>query len=187
MKARLAGADANDFLYAVEASRDYDPSGALEKIEARVLAINSADDQVNPPELDLMEKLMPRVRGGRFVLLPIGPETRRHGTHSYPAGWQGYLKEFLEHLPPLPMLGAPRARPRSQVVASASGGLGRPDSRGGTWTPLFDAEPTLTIGAFALGDADGKVLYVGTGEANSSRTSYAGIGMSKSIDGGKHW
>jgi homoserine O-acetyltransferase len=99
MKARLAGADANDFLYAFEASRDYDPSGALEKIEARVLAINSADDQVNPPELGLMEKLMPRVRGGRFVLLPIGPETRGHGTHSYPAVWQGYLKEFLATLP----------------------------------------------------------------------------------------
>ncbi|HYT32849.1 MAG TPA: alpha/beta fold hydrolase [Thermoanaerobaculia bacterium] len=102
MKARLAGADANDFLYAFEASRDYDPSGALEKIEARVLAINSADDQVNPPELGLMEKLMPRVRGGRFVLLPIGPETRGHGTHSYPAVWQGYLKEFLETLPRIP-------------------------------------------------------------------------------------
>jgi homoserine O-acetyltransferase/O-succinyltransferase len=102
MKARLSGADANDFLYAFEASRDYDPSGALEKIEARVLAINSADDQVNPPELGLMEKLMPRVRGARYVLLPIGPETRGHGTHSYPAVWQGYLKEFLETLPRLP-------------------------------------------------------------------------------------
>ena len=62
MKTRLTGADANDFLYAFEASRDYDPSGALEKIEAPVLAINSADDVVNPPELGLMEKLMPRVR-----------------------------------------------------------------------------------------------------------------------------
>jgi len=102
MKARLAGADANDFLYAFEASRDYDPSGALERIETRVLAINSADDQVNPPELGLMEKLMPRVRGGRFVLLPISPETRGHGTHSYPAVWQGYLKQFLETLSRLP-------------------------------------------------------------------------------------
>src|SRR5262249_24969880 len=102
METRMSGADANDFLYAFEASRDYDPSVALEKIEARVLAINSADDQVNPPELGLMEKLMPRVRHGRYVLLPIGPETRGHGTHSYPAVWQGDLKGFLETLPKLP-------------------------------------------------------------------------------------
>ncbi len=98
-KARLGSADANDFLYAFEASRDYDPSGALGKIEARVLAINSADDQVNPPELELMDKLMPRLRSGRYVLLPIGPETRGHGTHSYPAVWQGDLREFLADLP----------------------------------------------------------------------------------------
>src|SRR5262249_44653657 len=99
MQTRLSGADASDFLYAFEASRDCDPSATLEKIEARVPAINPADDQVNPPELGLMEKLMPRVPHGRYVLLPIGPETRGHGTHSYPAVWQGYLKEFLETLP----------------------------------------------------------------------------------------
>jgi photosystem II stability/assembly factor-like uncharacterized protein len=84
-------------------------------------------------------------------------------------------------------IAAPANRPDSLIVAFASGGLWRTDSRGGTWTPLFDTEPTLTIGAFALGDREGKVLYVGTGEANSSRTSYAGIGISQSTDGGKHW
>jgi homoserine O-acetyltransferase len=99
MQSRGSGADANDFLYAFEASRDYDPSSGLEKITAPVLAINSADDVVNPPELGLMEKLMPRVRRGRYVLIPIGPETRGHGTHSYPAVWQQHLKKFLSELP----------------------------------------------------------------------------------------
>ena len=99
MHSRGSGADANDFLYAFEASRDYDPSSGLEKITAPVLAINSADDVVNPPELGLMKKLMPRVRRARYVLIPIGPETRGHGTHSYPAVWQQHLKKFLAELP----------------------------------------------------------------------------------------
>ena len=98
-KVRSSGADANDFLYAFEASRDYDPSPDLEKIAAPVLAINSADDVVNPPELGLMEKWMPRVVRGRYVLLPTGPDTRGHGTHSYPAVWQEHLKKFLKELP----------------------------------------------------------------------------------------
>jgi homoserine O-acetyltransferase len=99
MRARSAGADANDFLYAFEASRDYDPSADLEKITAPLLAINSADDVVNPPELGLMEKLMPRVKRGRFVLIPTGPETRGHGTHSWPAVWQEHLKKLMAELP----------------------------------------------------------------------------------------
>jgi len=84
-------------------------------------------------------------------------------------------------------IAAPANQPDSLIVAFASGGLWRTDNRGGAWTPLFDDQPTLTIGAFALGDADGKVIYVGTGESNSSRTSYAGLGMFKTIDGGKSW
>jgi homoserine O-acetyltransferase len=100
MRSRGAGADANNFVYAFEASRDYDPSPGLEKITAPVLAINSADDVVNPPELGLMEKVMPRVKRGRSVLIPTGPETRGHGTHSYPAVWQEHLKKFLAELPP---------------------------------------------------------------------------------------
>ena len=99
MKTRLTGTDANDFLYAFEASRDYDPSGSLEKIQAPVLAINSADDVVNPPELGLMEKLIPRVKKARYVLIPTGPDTRGHGTHSWPAVWGGHLRMFLEDLP----------------------------------------------------------------------------------------
>ena len=101
MRSRLGGADANDFVYAFEASREYDPSPALERITAPVLAINSADDVVNPPELGLMEKLIPRVRRGRYVLIPTGPETRGHGTHSYPAVWQEHLRTFLSELPPV--------------------------------------------------------------------------------------
>lgn len=98
MRSRGSGADANDFLYAFEASRDYDPSPRLERISAPVLAINSADDVVNPPELGLMEKWMPRVRRGRYVLIPTGPETRGHGTHSYPAVWQEHLRKFMAEL-----------------------------------------------------------------------------------------
>jgi homoserine O-acetyltransferase/O-succinyltransferase len=98
MKTRLASADANDMLYAFDASREYDPSADLEKIRAPVLAINSADDAVNPPELGLMERLISRVPKGHFVLIPTGPDTRGHGTHSWPAVWQQHLKVFLEEL-----------------------------------------------------------------------------------------
>ena len=100
MRVRGGGVDANNFLYAFEASHDYDPSPDLEKITAPVLAINSADDEVNPPELGLMEKLMPRVKRGKYVLLPATPETRGHSTHSWPVFWQDHLKKFLSELPP---------------------------------------------------------------------------------------
>jgi homoserine O-acetyltransferase len=93
--ARLKTTDANDMLYQFEASADYDPAPDLEKVKARLVAINSADDQVNPPELGLMEKLMPRVTHGRYVLLPITSETRGHGTHSLPSIWGHYLAELL--------------------------------------------------------------------------------------------
>ncbi|MEO8191461.1 MAG: glycosyl hydrolase [Acidobacteriota bacterium] len=82
---------------------------------------------------------------------------------------------------------SPANHPDSLVVGYASGGLWRTDSRGGAWTPLFDGEPTIAIGAFALADGDGRTIYVGTGEANSSRTSYAGTGMYKTTDSGKTW
>jgi homoserine O-acetyltransferase len=96
---RLGTTDANDMLYAFDASRDYDPSPRLESIHAAVLAINSADDVVNPPELGLMEQLMPRVRNGRYVLIPTSAQTRGHGTHSLPAVWKSYLGDFLKQLP----------------------------------------------------------------------------------------
>ena len=92
---RLVTADANDMLYQFDASREYDPSPNLEKITAPLVAINSADDVVNPPELGLMEKLMPRVKRGKYILIPTSAETRGHGTHSIPAIWGRYLQEFL--------------------------------------------------------------------------------------------
>lgn len=84
-------------------------------------------------------------------------------------------------------LDAPRRRPETLFVAFASGGLWRTDNKGGSWTPLFDRESSMTLGAIAVGDADGEVLWAGTGEANSSRTSYAGTGIFRSSDGGKSW
>lgn len=93
--------DANNVIYAFEASREYDPSSLLEKVTVPVLAINSADDFVNPPELGLMEKLMPRVKNGRYVLIPTSDKTAGHGTHSRPAVWHDYLAEFLKSLPPM--------------------------------------------------------------------------------------
>jgi homoserine O-acetyltransferase/O-succinyltransferase len=98
IKARVAATDANDMLYQFNASRDYDPSPHLEKITAAVLAINSADDVVNPPELGLMETLIPRVKRGRYILIPTSDATRGHGTHSVPAVWGRHLAEFLKSL-----------------------------------------------------------------------------------------
>jgi len=98
MDQRMRTTDANDFLYQYEASRDYDPSGALEKIQAPLVAINSADDEVNPPELGIMERLMPRVKRGKYVLIPTSERTRGHGTHSLPAIWKPYLVELLKEI-----------------------------------------------------------------------------------------
>jgi len=91
--------DANDMLYYFNASRNYDPSTHLEQITAPVLAINSADDFVNPPELGIVEKLITRVPHATFVMIPISDQTRGHGTHSLPAVWGSHLKDFLATLP----------------------------------------------------------------------------------------
>jgi homoserine O-acetyltransferase len=88
-------ADANDLLYQVEASRDYDPGPALESIRAPLVAVNSADDLINPPELGILEREMKRVVNGRAVVIPFGPETRGHGTHTIAAIWKRYLQELL--------------------------------------------------------------------------------------------
>jgi homoserine O-acetyltransferase len=91
--------DANDALYALEASRDYDPSSRLDRITTRVLAINFADDQINPPELGIMERLMPRVKRAKYVLVPAGEATVGHGTHTKAEVWKKHLSEFLQQLP----------------------------------------------------------------------------------------
>ena len=95
MKQRLATTDANDLLYQVDASRDYNPQPRLETIKAHLLAVNSADDAVNPPELGIVEEEIKRIKNGRFVLLPITSETRGHGTHTIASIWQKYLGELL--------------------------------------------------------------------------------------------
>ena len=93
---RVKTTDANDMIYYFRASEDYDPSPHLEKITAPLLAINSADDFVNPPELPMMQSLITRVKHGRFVLIPTSDETRGHGTHSLPAIWGEHVAAFLK-------------------------------------------------------------------------------------------
>src|SRR5229473_1107919 len=93
--ARMPGLDANDLLYAVSASRNYDPSPGLEKIRARMMYVNSADDFINPPELGIAEREIRRVAGARFVLIPVSDATHGHGTHTWAAVWKGYLAELL--------------------------------------------------------------------------------------------
>ena len=96
LAASLQTGDANDMLYQVEASRDYDPAPGLEKIKAPLLAVNSADDLINPPELGILEREIKRVAKGRAVVIPFGPDTRGHGTHTIAVVWENYLKELLD-------------------------------------------------------------------------------------------
>jgi len=95
MKRITAMLDANDFLYAVSASRNYDPSPQLETIRVPVMFVNSADDFINPPELGIAEREIKRVPLGKFVLIPVSDQTHGHGTHTWAAVWQQYLKELL--------------------------------------------------------------------------------------------
>jgi len=91
----LKTTDANDMLYYFDASRNYNPEPLLEKITAPLTAVNSADDQINPPELKIIDQDIQRVKKGKYVLLPITDETRGHGTHTWPAIWQQHLAELL--------------------------------------------------------------------------------------------
>src|SRR5262249_39395970 len=95
VKPAVARLDANNLLYQIDSSREYNPAPKLEVITAPLIAINSADDFINPPELGIMEGQIKRVQRGRFVLLPITDQTRGHGTHTIASIWQGYLKELL--------------------------------------------------------------------------------------------
>lgn len=88
--------DANDLLYAVSASRNYDPSPKLETVKVPVMFVNSADDFINPPELGIAEREIKRVAKGRFVLIPVSEQTHGHGTHTWAAVWQQYLQELLQ-------------------------------------------------------------------------------------------
>jgi homoserine O-acetyltransferase len=91
----LATLDANDLLYQVDASRDYDPSAQLASIKAPVMWVNSADDFINPPELGIAEELAPQILRGTYVLIPISDQTHGHGTHTWAAAWKDRLEELL--------------------------------------------------------------------------------------------
>jgi homoserine O-acetyltransferase/O-succinyltransferase len=88
--------DANDLMYQVGASWDYDPNPGLEKIRAPLYAVNSADDLINPPELGILEKEIRRVKHGKAVVIPLSPETRGHGSHTVANLWKKYLAELLD-------------------------------------------------------------------------------------------
>src|SRR6201984_2324039 len=88
--------DANDVLYALEASHDYDPGPNLEKIRAPLLAINSADDLINPPELGILEREIKRVPHGRAIVIPTSDKTRGHGSHTIATLWKDQLQELVK-------------------------------------------------------------------------------------------
>lgn len=88
--------DANDVLYALEASHDYDPGPDLEKIQAPLLAINSADDLINPPELGILEREIKRVPNGHAIVIPLSDKTRGHGSHTLAALWKDQLVDVLK-------------------------------------------------------------------------------------------
>jgi homoserine O-acetyltransferase len=88
--------DANDVLYALEASHDYDPGPNLEKIQAPLLAINFADDLINPPELGVLEREIKRVPKGRPIVIPFSDKTRGHGSHTLAALWKDQLVNLLK-------------------------------------------------------------------------------------------
>jgi homoserine O-acetyltransferase len=92
----LKTGDANNILYALEASRDYDPGPGLEKIKAPLVAINFADDIINPPELGILEREIKRVPKGRAITYPPGERTAGHGTHTAAAVWKEHLVALLK-------------------------------------------------------------------------------------------
>lgn len=96
----LAHADANDMLYAIESSYDYDPAPALGQIKARLVAINSADDLIDPPELGILEREIKRVPRGRVVMIPYDRNSRGHGSHTFPQLWKHELAALLREIDP---------------------------------------------------------------------------------------
>jgi homoserine O-acetyltransferase/O-succinyltransferase len=92
--------DANNQLWAIEAIRDYNPEPGLDRITAKVLLINDAEDHANPPELGTVERAMKRVKHAKYVLIPAGPDTHGHFSHFYARLWKPYLIEFMRTLRP---------------------------------------------------------------------------------------
>ena len=104
LKQRLSApfpADANDLLYQWESSKDYDPSAGLERIQASVLVINSADDERNPPELGVLEKALPRIKTAKALVIPGSPDTLGHGTTGNARFWKKEVADLLQTAPQL--------------------------------------------------------------------------------------
>src|SRR5207248_10759809 len=95
VESSIKTSDANDMLYQLEASRDYDPGPDLEKIRVPLMAVNSADDLINPPELGILEREIKRVPHGRAIVIPLSDKTRGHGSHTVAALWKDELAKLL--------------------------------------------------------------------------------------------
>jgi hypothetical protein len=134
---RLPKVDANDYLYAFEASHDYDPGPGLEKIKAPLLAINFADDLINPPELGVLEREIKRVKRGKAILVPLSEETRGHGTHTLVPVWKKHLAKFLKQTETR----ANRLQTSSSSSFSSSSSV------------LVEASRTRTINTLSVSDA----------------------------------
>jgi homoserine O-acetyltransferase len=93
---KVKAMDANDVLYAIESSRDYDPAPGLEKIQAPLRGVNFADDLINPPELGILERAIKRVKRGKAVVIPQSDRTNGHGTHTLAEVWKKHLVELLK-------------------------------------------------------------------------------------------
>jgi homoserine O-acetyltransferase len=98
----VAATDANNMIFYLNASRNYDPNPHLDRITVPVMWINSADDFINPPELGIAEKMVTRMPHARFVLIPISDATRGHGTHTVASVWENYLVELMKESEPNP-------------------------------------------------------------------------------------
>ena len=96
LRPRLAKLDANDLLYSLESSYDYDPGPGLEKIRAPLLAINFGDDLINPPEQGILEQQIKLVKHGRALVIPLSEATAGHGTHSSAVVWKHHLDQLLK-------------------------------------------------------------------------------------------
>ena len=92
----VTSGDANDYLYYMNASRNYDPSAHLDRIKVPLLWINSADDFINPPELGIAQRQVKEMPRAKFILIPISDATRGHGTHTVAAIWKGYLADLIK-------------------------------------------------------------------------------------------
>ena len=134
IKERAAHLDANDMIYQFQSSATYNPEPELGKIKAPLDAINSADDQVNPPELGIMEREIKKVPRGRYILIPISDETRGHRTHSRPVVWQNYLLELLKESEPHTAAAAPAPEQFRVRVATTKGDFTLEIHR--DWAPL---------------------------------------------------